>query len=401
MRYSLIPVFLLLLAGCSTHEIPLQIKNDTDSIAFKWVPDKREGICLFDISSLPGKKLLINGETDIPEAKHELLKYLEDAGYEVLDSLRILPDESVTRSWGLVSVSVCNIKSRPSFSSEQVSQALMGTPVRILKSEGGWLLIRTPDNYLGWVSESGISEKDDAEMKSWTESERVIYTKKAGDILSITGQAGIITDVTAGSLLEISRKDKNYYTVRLPDGRTGIINRGDAADFDEWCSSVKPDAGRMIRFAKSMTGYPYMWGGTSTKAIDCSGFVKTIYFMSGIILARDASQQYLYGEPVDISVSPGTLLPGDLVFFGHLRDDGSKRITHVGMYIGDTELIHSSGMVRINSLDSTRANFSSYLVQTMMGARRISGFASRRGLQPVNEHPWYCNQQQATSNKQP
>ena len=155
----------------------------------------------------------------------------------------------------------------------------------------------------------------------------------------------------------------------------------------------------MIQFARSMTGFPYMWGGTSTKAVDCSGFVKTIYFMSGTILARDASQQFLYGKPVDVSESIDLLEPGDLLFFGHLRDDGSRRITHVGMYIGDTEVIHSSGMVRINSLDSRRPNFSSYLKETLMGARRLTGVSGQPGIQPVNQHPWYFNQQQVTSNK--
>ena len=62
-------------------------------------------------------------------------------------------------------------------------------------------------------------------------------------------------------------------------------------------------------------------------------------------------------------------------FFGH-NNKGVKRITHVGMYIGDTEVIHCSGMVRINSLDSTRTNYSEYLKDGMMGVRRIIGTES-------------------------
>ncbi|MFH0843047.1 MAG: C40 family peptidase [Bacteroidota bacterium] len=304
-----------------------------------------------------------------------------------------LPDESFEKSWGVVAVSVCNIMGKPSFSGEQVTQALMGTPVRILKISDGWMLIQTPDQYIGWVNDSSISEKDDTEINLWKNAERIIYTSRNGDIDASAVNKGIISDITAGAILEVSESSRDSYNVRLPDGRTGIISRSDAADFNNWSDTVRPDPEEMIEFAKRMTGYPYMWGGTSTKAVDCSGFVKTIYFTRGIILARDASQQFLYGQPVDVSASFDLLEPGDLIFFGHLRDDGSKGITHVGMYIGNTEVIHSSGMVRINSLDSTRANFNSYLLNTLMGARRLIGMPSQQGLQSVNEHPWYFKQE--------
>jgi hypothetical protein len=59
------------------------------------------------------------------------------------------------------------------------------------------------------------------------------------------------------------------------------------------------------------------------------------------------------------------------------------------MYIGDTEFIHCSGMVRINSLDSTRANFSRSRRDTFIGVRRIIGAPYGKGIQPVLDHGWY------------
>jgi hypothetical protein len=392
MRQYVLFFLLLVFTGCGRPGIPPQLQKEIDSIALKWVPDERENICEVTLRKLPDNAIVIKGETTVPEAKEEIIGYLETAGKDITDSLKILPDTSViNKKWGLVTVSVCNIYDKPSFSGELVSQALMGTPVRILKIREGWMLIQTPDHYLGWTDNSGISDKDDDEMSLWKKSERVIDTGKSGDIISTSDKNEVISDITTGSILEKVSESNGYFIVKLPDGRTGKIDRRDAVDFNVWCASLSLRPEKLIKFAKSLTGYPYMWGGTSTKALDCSGFVKTIFFTGGIILARDASQQFLYGKPVDISSSLDSLKPCDLIFFGHLNIKGIKRITHVGMYIGDTEMIHSSGKVRINSLDSTHANFSNYYKRIMMGARRIIGEESQKGIESIAHHNWYVN----------
>ena len=92
------------------------------------------------------------------------------------------------------------------------------------------------------------------------------------------------------------------------------------------------------------------------------------------------------------SKSIDSLEPGDLLYFGYINREGVERITHTGMYIGNTEVIHSSGMVRINSLDSTRSNYSSYLGKGLRGARRIIGTESARGTEQVALHNWYREQ---------
>ena len=72
----------------------------------------------------------------------------------------------------------------------------------------------------------------------------------------------------------------------------------------------------IVRCALKLIGLPYLWGGTSSKGVDCSGFSKTVYYLNGLILNRDASQQALHGMHVDLSEGYGQLRPGDLLFFG-------------------------------------------------------------------------------------
>jgi cell wall-associated NlpC family hydrolase len=89
---------------------------------------------------------------------------------------------------------------------------------------------------------------------------------------------------------------------------------------------------------------PYVWGGRTPFGIDCSGFVQMVYKMKKIKLLRDASQQASQGEVISLL---GEAEPGDLAFF----DDAEGKITHVGLLIDRSHIIHCSGKVRIDVLD--------------------------------------------------
>ncbi len=391
MKHLLRFLPLLFLIGCADQDVPPEVQQGIDSISVKWVPDKREAIADVTLIIDSAGLFVLNGETDLPGLKNEISEYLDKHRIEYKDNLIVLPDPSkITKPWGLVTISVANLKREPSFSSEMVSQAIMGTPLKILKQKGSWSLVQTPDYYIGWIIESSIQELDEEEFESWRNSSRFVFTGRSGDIFLYKGSNELVSDIVNGVIVVDSGGGKEGIArVALPDGRTGWIAKDVVMDFDKWCSAVKPDPQKMISFAKSLVGYPYLWGGASTKAIDCSGFTRIIYFTGGIILARDASQQFLHGIKVDVSSSIEALQPGDLVFIGYVNKAGVERITHTGMYIGNTEVIHSSGMVRINSLDSTRSNYSSYLGKGLRGARRIIGTESARGTEKVALHKWY------------
>lgn len=386
-------LIILFISGCRPAEVPVSLQNEINSIVFQHIPDKREAVGNLKLEILKDRSLLIKGETSLAALKSEILEHLEQSGKAYTDSIKILPDRSETNKiWGIVSVSVANLKKDPSHSSELASQAVMGTPVRILKKEGSWLLIQTPDHYLGWTTRSSISAIDETEFQEWKESDRLIFTSKSGDLLSEENGREVVSDVVTGVIVKRISARRDHYTVELPDGRRGRINREDAADFAHWSRTIAPEADKLISFAESLAGISYLWGGTSTKLLDCSGFVKIIYFTGGIILARDASQQFRYGDEVDISSSYEALQPGDLLFFGSVNDKGEKRITHTGMYIGDNEFIHSSvgsGMVANNSLDPAGSNYDSYLVSILQGARRILGTRSGKGLEHISQNNWY------------
>jgi hypothetical protein len=90
----------------------------------------------------------------------------------------------------------------------------------------------------------------------------------------------------------------------------------------------------LVEYAKQFVGNPYVWGGTSlTKGCDCSGFVLSIYKKYGVTLPHHAATQANYGTKVDDS----TIRPGDLIFYSK-----GGRINHVGIYIGNGQVLHAS-----------------------------------------------------------
>jgi len=290
---------------------------------------------------------------------------------------------------GLVTLSVINLRKEPDHASEMVSQARLGTPVVILKEHHSWLLIQTPDNYISWTEKSSIVPEDRHEMGIWKNADRVIYLDNTGWLYDTTTvNSGVTGDLVAGSIMEKIREFNGYVNVKLPDGRKGFILKQKVMDFNVWKSTIKCTEDNVCKVAATFMGLPYLWGGSSTKGVDCSGFVQSVYFLNGLILQRDASLQALHGSVVDISAGYNNLKSGDLLFFGS-KEKGKNHVTHVAIYLGNGDYINSSGRVMINSLDSTKGDYVSYRMISLLSAKRVIGTDGDPGIVQVSKHPWY------------
>lgn len=352
------------------------------------VPDKRETV--FDVyTEIKNGKLILKGETDNPELKNLLLSDLDQ--FNIEDKIIVLPVSAVgIKTFGLINLSVANLRSEPIHSAELATQALFGTPVKILKNTNNWYLIQTPDKYISWIDEDGIFPASEAELNNWKNSKRIIYTGDFATIYETEKLEIPVSDATMGNILEEKERNNNILKVKFPDGRTGFTNSENWIDFNDFKNNIKPDTFKIATLARSFLGRPYMWGGTSVRAMDCSGFVKTVYFMNGIILARDASLQNRHGELIVADSELNDFQTGDLLFFGKKEENEKpEKVTHVALSLGHSEYIQASGKIKRNSFNPESSIYSEYRKNSFVRARRVIGAKYDNGIQPIKQHPWY------------
>lgn len=371
-----------------------QVKKDIENILQHHkqniAPDSR--IAIFDYSLIKGQKNFeLTIETDQHEALPNLQNKLSEYSTDIVLTTHTLPDSTVEGyNYGVINLSVANIRKKPGHSMEMVSQAILGTPVKLLKAEKNWRLIQTPDKYIGWVDETAVQKLSKQEFNLWINSDKIIYTSHAGFVYNNSECTSTISDITAGSLLKLIKQSPKGYSVEFPDGRIGFVSKSDAETFASWMASKTYTKKAIIETALPFLGHPYLWGGTSTKGVDCSGFTKTVFFLNGIVLQRDASQQELYGENVSTENNFEQLQAGDLLFFGKAETDSTKkRITHVGIYMGNLQFIHAAGRVFIDSFDPEADNYNEPRLKTLVSVKRILNNLDTPGIEKISNNRFY------------
>ena len=335
-------------------------------------------------TSFPMFATLANAKNAFPDWRFTAKLYPENNTHQV-------KGRPISETWrALVNFSSIQLQKKFDHASEWGTQAVMGTPVRVIEQVNGWLLIQTPDGYLGYTPAGSVTTLTREEFKRWLDSPRVITLDNYGFIYSEPSlDSATVSDLTAGCVLVWKEKEvrDGFYRVETPDGRLGWIPQKSASEWNEWLDSRELTADNIISTARRFLGSPYVWGGTTSKGVDCSGLVSLTFRLNGYTILRDVSQIQREGIDVDISQGYGAFQPGDLLIFGIPERPGTPaRYRHVGIYIGDGLFIHSATSVHESSLNPDSPLYDEYNAQQLIKVVRMIGAEYTEHFRPIKDN---------------
>lgn len=225
-------------------------------------------------------------------------------------------------------VPVCPMRAEPAHRSEQVSQLLFGDVVEIIETGKDFIKLKyLYDDYEGWCQRSQLAEISSDLFVNKQE----LLTSEIINQVQVNGQ---VMNIPLGCSLG-----------HLAQENSALGNLMVQFNGSLWKPSAPRHKADTIRdIAMKYLNTAYLWGGRSVFGVDCSGFCQMVFRFAGIPLLRDAYQQASQGEAVGFLQETRC---GDLAFF----DNEEGRITHVGILLDPASIIHSSGKVRIDTID--------------------------------------------------
>ncbi len=231
---------------------------------------------------------------------------------------------------GICLLSVIPVREKPSDKSQMTNQLLFGETAQILDAMNNWSLIRSSGNhYEGWVDTQQLTQLDKAILDRMEVESPVFLINPCA---TVSGKSGSVL-LSLGSRLP-------FYKNRSFD-----IN-GQQFSFGEVPETLqgKQSAEVLVALAGRYLGVPFLWGGRSFFGLACSGFTEVVFRTCGYQLPRDSRDQAGMGKTIGFI---NEARAGDLAFF----DNDEEQIVHVGILLGNTQILHASGKVRIDTID--------------------------------------------------
>ena len=277
--------------------------------------------------------------------------------------------DSSTSYKATVNATSLNVRKGAGTSYSVITKLSKGTVVDVLESaSNGWKKIKTSGGTIGWVSGSYLTTGVVNQPSTDNSTSQTSYKATVNtDSLNMRKGAGtsysIITKLSRGTVVDVLESASNgWKKVKTSGGTIGWVSGSylTTGVVNQPSSTNKAQA--VVDLATKQLGKPYVWGAEGPNSFDCSGLVYYVYKnAAGKTLPRTAAAQYGTG----VAVSKSNLQPGDLIFSS---TDGSGRVTHVAIYVGNGQMIHAP---RTGKNVEKVSISNSYWTKTYVGSRRV------------------------------
>ncbi|MUV37857.1 Gamma-D-glutamyl-L-lysine dipeptidyl-peptidase [Lentibacillus sp. JNUCC-1] len=250
------------------------------------------------------------------------------------------------------------------------TQALYGNAVTIMQVTDGWAEVGVhgqPEpgsdaGYVAWLPLNQLTYETTYENAVETGASAMVTAPTTWLYTDQDMQTPFI-EISYNTKLPVLEQEEQTVLVATPgDGQHWIAK--DAVGVTKKGEEVpEPTGDALVQSGKQFLGLPYLWAGASGFGFDCSGFTHNVYKAHGMTIPRDASAQALQGK----EVAKADLQKGDLLFFAD--ENGEGHVHHVGMYIGNGEMIHAPNTDK--TVEIIQVFQSDYWSNEYAGARRF------------------------------
>jgi gamma-D-glutamyl-L-lysine dipeptidyl-peptidase len=290
--------------------------------------DTRLNVFSVQIKTLAGQDLSLSGrvleQANLTALLAALAQQFPDLRVDVSEVRILRQPKNPTLS---LATTLTSVHVGPTWLAEVSSHLVFGNQVEQLDESDRWIYARQTDGYLAWVYKPFLTPSlppvathivlaPVRELRSEPEPDAPVLTR-------IMSGTRVRMDSIQGAWAQVSAH------------LTGWLPLADLRALEAFPQTTEDKRQQMMIDAQRMLGVPYLWGGTASNGIDCSGFVRLLHAWLGISIPRDADLQSVAARPV-----AAPYLPGDLLFFS----DGEppRHITHVAVSLGGSKIIHSS-----------------------------------------------------------
>jgi gamma-D-glutamyl-L-lysine dipeptidyl-peptidase len=262
----------------------------------------------------------------------------------------------MTKEMHRININAADIRSKPKFKSERITQALYNESVQVLKTGDDYHQVMLHDGYKGYVKKLFLSKDGALEGDLY-----IIKSMLAPAYAAPSGDSPVMTMLPFAAEIQAHPQSEQFMASHSSRYGDIYLRSSDLIPLAARPRLTRATVPQMIDIARQFMGVPYLWGGRTYFGVDCSGYINVIFKYFGLAIPRKTKDQVKFGKKVPY----GDFEPGDLLFFR----------THVGIALDKTDYIHSSlsqAGVHINTFDPNKKGYLRFRDQSLRAVRRFT-----------------------------